>query len=397
MPVTPTSENRTRFATSTYVRIDRQQGAGATGQNPPALSARRASASATAQSRRPAAPRAPPASSPANGSFFQPTREADRARRPRNTAAETNLKPPVRVAALESAAPQIAALTIGPPKPCRRRVPPTSRRRRASSISRRRLSLSRRHARIGPAVPECGRAGHRGHVNFRGHVFWESETYSDNRVLLHIPPGFDAKRPAVMVVYFHGHGADLARDVRDRQRCRRRSQRRESMRYWWRRSLPSMPPILAPESSGSPTDSSASSTKPHSQARARSMAIRAARRHSPTCRSSSSPIAAASGRRLSVLERGGVRVAHPRPGPARRALRRDRQVRRLDRRQQIDLLRELLHAAHGAPQCRSRAPAARAIGAVWFGAQAQSSSGHGLVPARRRRLASRFCDPCLGR
>ncbi len=64
----------------------------------------------------------------------------------------------------------------------------------------------------------AGEEGHRGHVNFRGHVLWEAETYSDDRVLLHIPPGFDPKRPAVMVVFFHGHGADLARDVRDRQR-----------------------------------------------------------------------------------------------------------------------------------------------------------------------------------
>jgi hypothetical protein len=55
------------------------------------------------------------------------------------------------------------------------------------------------------------------HVNFRGRVFWESKTFSDDHVLLHIPPGFDPKRPAVMVVFFHGHGATLARDVRDRQ------------------------------------------------------------------------------------------------------------------------------------------------------------------------------------
>jgi hypothetical protein len=34
---------------------------------------------------------------------------------------------------------------------------------------------------------------------------------------LHIPPGFDAKRPAVMVVFFHGHGANLAQDVLVRQ------------------------------------------------------------------------------------------------------------------------------------------------------------------------------------
>jgi hypothetical protein len=64
---------------------------------------------------------------------------------------------------------------------------------------------------------DAGQAGHRGHTNFRGRVLWESETFSDPRVLLHIPPGFDANRPGVMVVFFHGHGANLATDVRDRQ------------------------------------------------------------------------------------------------------------------------------------------------------------------------------------
>jgi hypothetical protein len=63
----------------------------------------------------------------------------------------------------------------------------------------------------------AGEEGHRGHANFRGHVYWESETFSDDRVLLHIPPSFDPTLPAVMVVFFHGHGANLARDVRDRQ------------------------------------------------------------------------------------------------------------------------------------------------------------------------------------
>lgn len=45
--------------------------------------------------------------------------------------------------------------------------------------------------------------------------------YGDNRVLVHIPRGFDARKPAVMVVFFHGHGATLARDVRDRQQLPR--------------------------------------------------------------------------------------------------------------------------------------------------------------------------------
>jgi hypothetical protein len=41
--------------------------------------------------------------------------------------------------------------------------------------------------------------------------------YSDNRVLVHVPLGFDVRKPGVIVVFFHGHGATLARDVRDRQ------------------------------------------------------------------------------------------------------------------------------------------------------------------------------------
>jgi hypothetical protein len=42
-------------------------------------------------------------------------------------------------------------------------------------------------------------------------------SYHDRRVLLHIPNGFDASRPGVMVLFFHGHRATLERDVRDRQ------------------------------------------------------------------------------------------------------------------------------------------------------------------------------------
>src|SRR5262245_20440577 len=57
----------------------------------------------------------------------------------------------------------------------------------------------------------------RGHKSFSGHVFWQDETYSDNRVLVHIPENFDVRRPGVIVVFFHGNGATLERDVRDRQ------------------------------------------------------------------------------------------------------------------------------------------------------------------------------------
>jgi hypothetical protein len=62
-------------------------------------------------------------------------------------------------------------------------------------------------------VNEDGRKGHSG---YRG-VLWEDKTFSDNRVLLHIPQGFDIRRPALMLVFFHGHGATLERDVLKRQ------------------------------------------------------------------------------------------------------------------------------------------------------------------------------------
>jgi hypothetical protein len=56
-----------------------------------------------------------------------------------------------------------------------------------------------------------------GHNSARGGTYWEDQTYSDRRVLLHIPKGFDPRRPALMIVFFHGNEATLARDVRNRQ------------------------------------------------------------------------------------------------------------------------------------------------------------------------------------
>jgi len=56
-----------------------------------------------------------------------------------------------------------------------------------------------------------------GHNSPRGGIYWEDKTYSDKRVLLHIPRGFDPRRPALMIVYFHGNEARLNRDVRNRQ------------------------------------------------------------------------------------------------------------------------------------------------------------------------------------
>ena len=57
----------------------------------------------------------------------------------------------------------------------------------------------------------------RGHRSYSGRVYWQDETYNDSRVLVHIPENFDAHKPGVIVVFFHGNGATLERDVRDRQ------------------------------------------------------------------------------------------------------------------------------------------------------------------------------------
>ena len=57
----------------------------------------------------------------------------------------------------------------------------------------------------------------RGHTSLRGEVYWEDPTYADRRSLLYLPPGFDPQRPVLLVVYFHGQGATLERDVMQRQ------------------------------------------------------------------------------------------------------------------------------------------------------------------------------------
>ncbi len=124
-------------------------------------------------------------------------------------------KQPIRVASLDNSVPQVAMPSIAP-------IPsriPSNIEAKTSLVDFATAPFPYHGMMPGTDRPflNAGGSGHRGHVNFRGRVLWESSTFSDDRVLLHIPPGFDPKRPAVMVVYFHGHGADLAHDVRDRQ------------------------------------------------------------------------------------------------------------------------------------------------------------------------------------
>lgn len=59
-----------------------------------------------------------------------------------------------------------------------------------------------------------GRPAHR---TGSGRLYLADETYGDNRSLLHLPRGFDINAPGAIVLYFHGHGATLERDVWRRQ------------------------------------------------------------------------------------------------------------------------------------------------------------------------------------
>jgi hypothetical protein len=57
----------------------------------------------------------------------------------------------------------------------------------------------------------------RGHTSANGDVYWEEPTYSDRRSLLYLPAGFDPDRPSLIVLFLHGQGAILERDVISRQ------------------------------------------------------------------------------------------------------------------------------------------------------------------------------------
>jgi hypothetical protein len=57
----------------------------------------------------------------------------------------------------------------------------------------------------------------RGHTTLKGDVCWEDTTYSDRRSLLYLPPGYNPQLPGLIVLYLHGQGATLERDVQARQ------------------------------------------------------------------------------------------------------------------------------------------------------------------------------------
>jgi hypothetical protein len=56
-----------------------------------------------------------------------------------------------------------------------------------------------------------------GHTTLRGDVCWEDQTYNDRRSLLYLPAGYNPTLPGLIVLFLHGQGATLERDVLARQ------------------------------------------------------------------------------------------------------------------------------------------------------------------------------------
>jgi hypothetical protein len=74
------------------------------------------------------------------------------------------------------------------------------------------------HARPFLDVVDNGRYGH---SSPRNGVLWEDQTYNDRHVLIAASPDFNPNAPGAIVVYFHGNGATLERDVLNRQQTAR--------------------------------------------------------------------------------------------------------------------------------------------------------------------------------
>ena len=193
----------------------------------------------------------------------------------------------------------------------------------------------------------------RGHYSARGGTYWEDQTYSDQRVLLHIPKGFDPRRPALMIVFFHGNEATLTRDVRNRQAVPR--QVAES-------GLNAV--LVAPQFAVNALDSSAGRfwepgvfTEFLNEAAERLTELYGDERARGAFHGAPVVIAAYSGGynpAAFILHSGRRRRPRARARAARRAVRRDRQIRGLARATATGLLRQRLRQG-GAPGERGAA------------------------------------------
>jgi hypothetical protein len=144
---------------------------------------------------------------------FNPTPIAVRARRPSSTTAFVKDVPEPKVAMAEN----MADIGPAPPSASSQATAPEESITKLVAFETAPFPYHGAQPGGGPFL-NVGGEERRGHRTARGQILWEDRTFSDNRVLLHIPAGFDPKRPAVMVVFFHGWGATLTRDIVARQK-----------------------------------------------------------------------------------------------------------------------------------------------------------------------------------
>ena len=121
--------------------------------------------------------------------------------------------PPKRTAQAEPSPYRIASLT--PTMPYER--PARENRTTLVSLKSSAFPYLGNNPRTDEPFLNISKGERRGHRSYGGRVYWQDETYNDNRVLMHVPESFDVRKPGVIVVFFHGNGATLERDVRDRQ------------------------------------------------------------------------------------------------------------------------------------------------------------------------------------
>ena len=152
-----------------------------------------------------------------------------RARRPRNPNLKLAQKPPIEF--LKVPKPQLAPRPkpklAERPKPARPLTRPpaytpsyvtTTGRTKLVAFNNAPFPYTGNVARSQRPFLNVKKDGRRGHRTRTGRLYWADTTYSDQRSLLHVPKGFDAEKPGVMVVFFHGWGAKLERDIWRRQK-----------------------------------------------------------------------------------------------------------------------------------------------------------------------------------
>ena len=141
------------------------------------------------------------------GALLMPTAAHAQPKKPKKPSKRQAPKPAAKTAPLHAAKP-------APPAP-----PPGLKEAKTQLVAFDASPFPYRSVIPGTTKPflDARDGKRRGHTTGRGDVYWEETTYSDRRSLLYLPQGFDPSRPVMMLLFLHGQGATLERDVVLRQ------------------------------------------------------------------------------------------------------------------------------------------------------------------------------------